>query len=89
MTTQLPQETDERIEEWDGEKVEEPELEGTRNTKERADQVLLGRERPGSDTKTVEWKPEPPLEATQSVELFPRQELLTPWKHSEPRGHLR
>ncbi|MCJ1485551.1 hypothetical protein MMC06_005726 [Schaereria dolodes] len=69
VTTQLPQETDERIEEWDGEKVEEPELEGTRNTKERADQVLLGRERPGSDTKTVEWKPEPPLEATQILDI--------------------
>ena len=65
VTTQLPKQPDERVEEWDGETDEGPVLEGVRTTAERADQKLLGMERPGSDTKTVEWKLEPSLEASQ------------------------
>ena len=64
VTTQLPEEQDERVLEWDGEKAS-AELEGTRTQAERKSQRLLGMERPGSDRKTVEWTPEPPLEASQ------------------------
>ncbi len=67
ISTALREETDERLEEWDGEPVGAPELEGTRSTEERADQKVLGMERPGSDEKTVTWEPEPPLDASQYV----------------------
>lgn len=69
VTTQLQDEPDERVEEWDGEKVGAPELEGPRTTAERADQKILGMKRPGSDSKTVTWEPEPPLEANQYVNV--------------------
>ena len=62
-------EYDEREVEWDGEKDEGPELEGTRTTEERRGQKVLGLERPGIDTKTVVWEPEPPLNADQIVEI--------------------
>lgn len=67
VSTKLQDEPDERLEEWDGEEVGAPELEGTRTREERADQKVLGMERPGSDEKTVTWEAEPALEASQYV----------------------
>jgi len=62
VTTQLPQELDEREVEWDGEPLRRDAGPGTaKEIKE------LGKKRPGSDTKTVEWVPEPKLEAGQYV----------------------
>ncbi|KAI9812841.1 MAG: hypothetical protein M1832_006462 [Thelocarpon impressellum] len=71
VTTKLAQQPDERLEEWDGEPVGAPELEGTRTTAERADQIVLGRARPGVDLKQVEWEAEPSLEASQCVPPLP------------------
>ena len=67
VTTKQTQEPDERLQEWDGEKVEAPEPEGTVSSAERASQALLGRARPGSDEKQIAWEPEPALEASQYV----------------------
>jgi NADH dehydrogenase (ubiquinone) 1 alpha subcomplex subunit 5 len=67
VSTRLKDEPDERLEEWDGEEVGAPELEGTRTTEERAGQKVVGMKRPGSDEKTVTWEQEPPLEASQYV----------------------
>lgn len=67
VSTRLKDEPDERLEEWDGEEVGAPELEGTRTTEERAGQKVVGMKRPGSDEKTVTWEHEPPLEASQYV----------------------
>ena len=67
VTTQLQDEPDERLEEWDGEAIEAPELEGTRTRAERAGQKDVAVERPGSDAKTVTWEPEPPLDTNQYV----------------------
>lgn len=66
VTTQLPREMDERLEEWDGEEVR-PQAEGNRSAAERADQIDMLKARPGSDEKHVEWEQEPPLEAAQYV----------------------
>lgn len=67
VSTRLQDEPDERLEEWDGEEVGPPELEGTRTREERADQKVVGKKRPGSDEKTVIWEAEPPLDASQCV----------------------
>jgi NADH dehydrogenase (ubiquinone) 1 alpha subcomplex subunit 5 len=66
VTTKVDPEYDDTVVEWDGEKGE-AELEGVRTTAERKGQRVLGKERPGIDTKTVEWEPEPALTAEQYV----------------------
>lgn len=65
VTTKLGEEKDELLDEWDGEVNTRPELEGVRSAAERKGQATLGAKRPGSDTKTVAWEPEPPLSAEQ------------------------
>ena len=60
VTTKLPQERDERVLEWDGEEVPKVQEPGAME-----DIRTMGQKRPGSETKTVEWKPEPALEARQ------------------------
>jgi len=57
--------------EWDGEVNEGPELEGVRTTEERRGQAeYLGRERPGSEAKSVELDVEPRLTVEQYVFLY-------------------
>lgn len=51
--------------EWDGEEYTGGELEGVRTEKERKGQGTITAKRPGSDTKTVRWDPEPPLSIEQ------------------------
>ncbi|PSS25855.1 hypothetical protein M430DRAFT_64358 [Amorphotheca resinae ATCC 22711] len=68
VTTKVDPEYDDTVVEWDGEKGE-AELEGVRTTAERKGQRVLGKERPGIDTKTVEWEPEPALTAEQIGEI--------------------
>jgi NADH dehydrogenase (ubiquinone) 1 alpha subcomplex subunit 5 len=63
--SRIEKEYDELNVEWDGEKDEGPELEGTRTKAERKGQIVWGLQRPGTDTKTVEWEAEPPLSAEQ------------------------
>jgi NADH dehydrogenase (ubiquinone) 1 alpha subcomplex subunit 5 len=65
ITTKAEKEYDELAVEWDGELDSGGELEGTRTTAERKGQAAMGKERPGTDTKTVAWDPEPPLSAEQ------------------------
>lgn len=66
VTTKPDNEYDELTVEWDGEKDTGGELEGSRTMEERKGQAALhARERPTSDTKTVHWDPEPPLNAEQ------------------------
>ena len=65
VTTQNQLEPDERAEEWDGETVNAAVLEGPRSTAETGDLKGIGKQRPGSDQKTITWEPEPPLEASQ------------------------
>jgi NADH dehydrogenase (ubiquinone) 1 alpha subcomplex subunit 5 len=67
VTSKIEKFVDDTIEEWDGEENLGPELEGTRTTQERKGQSVLGKERPGTDTKTVQWDPEPALTAEQCV----------------------
>ncbi|EKD19639.1 uncharacterized protein L3040_002018 [Drepanopeziza brunnea f. sp. 'multigermtubi'] len=69
VTSKLEEERDERIVEWDAEKDEGPQLEGSRTRAERKVQQSWGMERPGSDTKTVHWEPEPALTADQIAEI--------------------
>ena len=65
VNTRQPEEGDEIDQEWDGE-VGSATLEGSRVEEERRHQgKMLEMKRPGSDEKTVEWTPEPPLEAGQ------------------------
>lgn len=56
---------DELTDEWDGEKVTNGELEGTRTEKERASQADLAEDRPMEETKKVELDEEPRLTADQ------------------------
>lgn len=56
---------DEVSDEWDGEKDLGPELEGSRTQEERASLIMLTRERPGSDAKSVTLDPEPKLTVEQ------------------------
>jgi NADH dehydrogenase (ubiquinone) 1 alpha subcomplex subunit 5 len=67
VTSKIEKFVDDTIEEWDGEENLGPELEGTRTTQERKGQSVLGKERPGTDTKSVQWDPEPALTAEQCV----------------------
>lgn len=67
VTTKLDMDIDVINDEWDGEEDNRPELEGTRTTKERKGQSVLGMKRPGEDEKQVKWDPEPPLSAEQYV----------------------
>ncbi|KAF8859505.1 NADH-ubiquinone oxidoreductase-like protein 299 kDa subunit [Acephala macrosclerotiorum] len=60
---------DEVDDEWDGEKDLGPELEGTRTQEEKANLVMLARERPGSDGKTVTLEKEPGLSVEQIEEI--------------------
>lgn len=69
ITSKQEQVADEINDEWDGERDTGPELEGTRTQEERKSQVLLTRERPGSDKKTVTLDPEPALTAQQIEEI--------------------
>ncbi|MCJ1244941.1 hypothetical protein MMC30_002142 [Trapelia coarctata] len=64
VTTQLPQELDEREVEWDGEPLRRDAGPGSTGEIKQ-----LGKKRPGSETKTVEWVPEPKLEAGQIEEM--------------------
>ncbi|KAI9784065.1 MAG: hypothetical protein M1835_003656 [Candelina submexicana] len=61
VTVQLKDEPDERLEEWDGEEDVGTALEATRNVAER--------ERPASETKTIEWETEPPLDRNQISDI--------------------
>ena len=65
VTTKQVQQPDERLEEWDGEVIGPPELEGTRTAAERADQAALGQARPDNEGAEIKWEPEPPLEVGQ------------------------
>ena len=67
VTTAVPKEEDERLEEWDGEKVALPTLEGSRTMSERSHQQYVAQDDPSEDANTVTWEPEPPLEASQYV----------------------
>ncbi|KUJ17072.1 uncharacterized protein LY89DRAFT_734063 [Mollisia scopiformis] len=60
---------DEVADEWDGEEDKGPELEGPRTREERKSLVLLAKERPGVDSKTVELDPEPKLTVEQIEEI--------------------
>ena len=65
VKTTLPPDEDENDLEWDGDTMPAT-LEGSRVEDERRLQGrMLEMRRPGSDEKTVEWTPEPPLEAGQ------------------------
>jgi NADH dehydrogenase (ubiquinone) 1 alpha subcomplex subunit 5 len=65
VTTKAEPLYDDTVVEWDGEKYSGGELEGIRSLKERKGQDTIGAERPGSDTKTVAWDPEPALTIEQ------------------------
>ena len=65
VTTKVVQEVDDTREEWDGEEDSGGELEGPRSTDERKGQSVIFMERPGEDTKQIEWEPEPALTAEQ------------------------
>jgi NADH dehydrogenase (ubiquinone) 1 alpha subcomplex subunit 5 len=67
VTTKLDMDIDDIEDEWDGEEDHGPELEGTRSTRDRKGQSVLGMKRPGEDEKQVKWDPEPPLSAEQYV----------------------
>ncbi|KAI9821308.1 MAG: hypothetical protein M1827_004044 [Pycnora praestabilis] len=69
VTTELGDEPDERLEEWDGQTLEEPQLEGPKTTAERASQDDIGLRRPGTDRKTLHWEPEPPLDKSQISDM--------------------
>ncbi|KKA26375.1 hypothetical protein TD95_001415 [Thielaviopsis punctulata] len=60
---------DVREEEWNGEIVEAPVLEGIRTPEERADQVLISTRKAMETQDTVDWEPEPLLTADQIAEL--------------------
>ncbi|KAH0543450.1 hypothetical protein FGG08_002215 [Glutinoglossum americanum] len=67
VVTKLEPEYDETEVEWDGEKGS-PVLEGTRTSAERSNQAQLGRTTPVEE-KTVQWEPEPQLDAEQTAEI--------------------
>ncbi len=78
VTTKLDMEIDDTENEWDGEEDLGPELEGTRSTKDRKGQSVLGIKRPGEDEKQIKWDPEPPLSADQyGVARCPSFQILT------------
>lgn len=67
IVSRLGQDLDERMMEWDGEKVSEGTLEGTRTAKERANQRFLAQDAQEMNFKQLKWEPEPSLEASQYV----------------------
>ncbi|KAH9207745.1 ETC complex I subunit conserved region-domain-containing protein [Leptodontidium sp. 2 PMI_412] len=69
VTSQPADDHDELLTEWDGEKDEGPQLEGSRSALERKGQSEWGMERPGSDVKSVELDPEPQLTADQISDI--------------------
>ena len=60
VVTQIPQEEDERVLEWDGEEEVRDAGPGKMASMEE-----MGKKRPGSEEKSVERVPEPALEARQ------------------------
>ncbi|KAK3988549.1 ETC complex I subunit conserved region-domain-containing protein [Cladorrhinum sp. PSN332] len=66
IVRELPSTKDERYQEWDGEKDEGPELEGSRTLEEKQDLKNLFKK---ADEHQVEWTPEPQLTADQIEEL--------------------
>lgn len=65
VTTKAVEEEDERVKEWDGEKMATATMEGSRDSEERANQKFLAQDDPADDSNTITWEPEPRLEATQ------------------------
>ncbi|KAK4145896.1 ETC complex I subunit conserved region-domain-containing protein [Dichotomopilus funicola] len=66
----IPEQRDMRVEEWDGELDEGPELEGSRTLKEREDLRHIFERRDIRDVEgQVEWEPEPQLTADQISDL--------------------
>jgi NADH dehydrogenase (ubiquinone) 1 alpha subcomplex subunit 5 len=63
----IPPEEDMRLQEWDGEVDEGPELEGSRAPDERQDLRHIFERRDIADVEHVEWEPEPQLTAEQWV----------------------
>lgn len=70
IVSRLGQDLDERMMEWDGEKVSEGTLEGTRTAKERANQRFLAQDAQEMNFKQLNWEPEPSLEASQYVAIL-------------------
>lgn len=70
IVSRLGQDLDERLMEWDGEKVSDGTLEGTRTAKERANQRLLAQDAQEMNFEQLNWEPEPSLEATQYVAVL-------------------
>ncbi|KAK4231266.1 ETC complex I subunit conserved region-domain-containing protein [Podospora fimiseda] len=66
LVRELPDTKDERYQEWDGEKDEGPELEGSRTLEEKQDLKLLFVK---ADEHQVKWESEPQLTADQIEEL--------------------
>ncbi|MCJ1476066.1 hypothetical protein MMC13_004731 [Lambiella insularis] len=64
VRSRVQPEVDERLQEWDGEEVPVVQEPGSVSAL-----GLLAKRRPGSDEKTVEWVPEPALEARQVVDI--------------------
>ena len=56
---------DNRVEEWDGEINEGPEMEGVRTEEERKDQVVWAERQPLESHEKIEWEDEPQLTADQ------------------------
>lgn len=67
VVTKVEKPYDDTAVEWDGEEYTGGELEGTRSEKDRKGQGIIGLKRPGTDSKTVRWDPEPPLSIEQYV----------------------
>lgn len=67
VVRQIPVKEDMRYEEWDGERDEGPELEGSRTLEERQDLKHIFERKDISDVEHVEWEPEPQLTADQWV----------------------
>jgi NADH dehydrogenase (ubiquinone) 1 alpha subcomplex subunit 5 len=61
----LPRIKDERYQEWDGEKNEGPELEGSRSGDERKEQEMIAKRAPLEESEKVHWDPEPQLTIDQ------------------------
>lgn len=70
IVSRLGQDLDERMMEWDGEKVSDGTLEGTRTAKERANQRLLAQDAQEMNFEQLNWEPEPSLEASQYVAVL-------------------
>ncbi|KAL2153098.1 hypothetical protein VTH82DRAFT_4253 [Thermothelomyces myriococcoides] len=69
VVRRIPQKEDMRYEEWDGEKDEGSELEGSRTLEEKQDLKHIFGRQDISDADHVEFEPEPQLTADQVEEL--------------------